>query len=319
LEKDDPVANQMTADSRTAMVELRPGRSARPLDWAVRGFVLVCGVFVVVSTVLVIAFLAKTGIRGIGEIGLGQLIGRVVWKPEADEYGGVPLIVGTLVSATGAIVLGGAPAVLLASWITDFAPKSWKAQLRRLMEITSAVPSVVYGWLALAYLVPVMERFAHQLYGEDAPVGGEGLASAALLLGVMIVPTVTILSLDALARVPQSLRDASAALGASPLQTAFRVVIPGAWRGLLVAVFFGFARATGETMAVQMVIGGARRLAPNVFAPTTTISTQIVMDMQNAMPGTESSDALYAMALVLLVISSGVVLVTRFVSGKRVA
>jgi phosphate transport system permease protein len=187
------------------------------------------------------------------------------------------------------------------------------------MEITSAVPSVVYGWLALAYLVPVMERFAHQLYGEDAPVGGEGLASAALLLGVMIVPTVTILSLDALARVPQSLRDASAALGASPLQTAFRVVIPGAWRGLLVAVFFGFARATGETMAVQMVIGGARRLAPNVFAPTTTISTQIVMDMQNAMPGTASSDALYAMALVLLVISSGVVLVTRFVSGQRVA
>jgi phosphate transport system permease protein len=201
--------------------------------------------------------------------------------------------------------------------VTDFAPKVMKTPFRRLFEITSAVPSVVYGWLALAYLVPAIERLAHRLYGEDAQVGGEGLLSAAILLGVMIVPTVTILSLDALARVPQSLRDASAALGASPLQTAFRVVMPGAWRGLLVAVFYGFARAAGETMAVQMVIGGARQLAPNVFAPTTTISTQIVMDMQNAMPGSPESDALYAMALVLLVLSSGVVLITRGLSSRR--
>jgi phosphate transport system permease protein len=135
----------------------------------------------------------------------------------------------------------------------------------------------------------------------------------------MIVPTVLVLSLDSLARVHSSLRDASAALGASPLQTAFRVVLPGAWRGLLVAVFFGLARAAGETMAVQMVIGGARMLASNLFAPTTTISTQIVMDMQNAMPGTPASDALYAMSLILLALSSGVVLVTRAISGQRVA
>jgi phosphate transport system permease protein len=309
----------MTAEPGTAVRELRAERSGRLTDGLVRLFVLVCGVFVVVSTALVIGFLARTGIKGIAEVGLGQLVGRVVWKPEAGLYGGVPLIVGTLVSASGAIVLGAAPAVLTASWVTDFAPKSARTTFRRIMEIASAVPSVVYGWLALAYLVPVMESVAHSLYGDEAQVGGEGLASAAVLLSVMIVPTVMVLSLDALARVPQSLRDASAALGASPLQTAFKVVLPGAWRGLLVAVFFGFARAAGETMAVQMVIGGARMLAANVFRPTTTISSQIVMDMQNAMPGTPQSDALYAMSLVLLVLSSGVVLVTRAVSGKRVA
>ena len=311
------MANQMTADSRAELGALRAQGGGRIVDALVRLFVLVCGVFVVVSTVLVIAFLAKTGIKGIREVGLAQIIGHVVWKPEAGLFGGVPLIVGTLISAAGAVVLGAAPAVFAAAWVTDFAPKSLKTPFRRLFEITSAVPSVVYGWLALSYLVPLMDRLAHRLYGDDAQVGGEGLASAAMLLGVMIVPTVTILSLDALARVPQSLRDASAALGASPLQTAFRVVIPGAWRGLLVAVFYGFARAAGETMAVQMVIGGARQLAPNAFAPTTTISTQIVMDMQNAMPGTPESDALYAMALVLLVLSSGVVLITRGLSARR--
>jgi phosphate transport system permease protein len=285
----------------------------------IRLFVLVCGVFVVVSTVVVIAFLARTGVKGLAEVGLGQLVLHAVWKPESNLYGGLPLILGTVFSATGAIFLGAVPAVLTALWIIEFAPKSFRIPFRRLMEVASALPSVVYGWLALAYLVPNMDGVAHALYGVDAPVSGEGLASSAVLLGVMIVPTVFILALDSLGRVNQSLRDASAALGASPLQTAFRVVLPGAWRGLLVAVFFGLARAAGETMAVQMVIGGARMLASNPFSPTTTISTQIVMDMQNAMPGTPASDALYAMSLVLLVLSSGVVLLTRAISGQRVA
>jgi phosphate transport system permease protein len=313
------VQSQMTADSRAIASELRTERGTRVGEGIIRLFVLVCGVFVVLSTVLVIAFLARTGIKGISEVGLVQLVGHAVWKPESNLYGGLPLIVGTVISASGAVVIGAAPAVLAALWIIEFAPVSFRKGFRRLMEVAAAVPSVVYGWLALAYLVPQIEGLAHGMYGADAPVGGEGLASASVLLGVMIVPTVLVLSLDSLSRVHSSLRDASAALGASPLQTAFRVVLPGAWRGLLVAVFFGLARAAGETMAVQMVIGGARMLASNLFSPTTTISTQIVMDMQNAMPGTPASDALYAMSLVLLVLSSGVVLVTRAISGQRVA
>jgi phosphate transport system permease protein len=130
----------------------------------------------------------------------------------------------------------------------------------------------------------------------------------------MIAPTVLLLSVDALSRVPHDLREASAALGASPWQTAFQVVMPYAWRGLLVAVFFGFARAAGETMAVQMVIGGARLIPPNLFRPTTTISAQIVMDMQNSTPGTPANDALFSMAVILLVVSVAVVLVTRTLS-----
>jgi phosphate transport system permease protein len=312
------MANQMMADSQIAAGELRAGRGIRVGEMLMRLFVLVCGVFVVLSTALVILFLARTGIKGIQEVGLVQLIAHAVWKPEADLYGGLPLIVGTVATATGAVLIGAAPAVLTALWIVEFAPRSFRTGFRRLMEVASAVPSVVYGWMALAYVVPKMETVAQALYGPDAGVGGEGLASASVLLGVMIVPTVFILSLDSLGRVHSSLRDASAALGASPLQTAFRVVLPGAWRGLLVAVFFGLARAAGETMAVQMVIGGARMLASTPFSPTTTISTQIVMDMQNAMPGTPASDALYAMSLVLLVLSSGVVLATRAISGQRV-
>jgi phosphate transport system permease protein len=126
-----------------------------------------------------------------------------------------------------------------------------------------------------------------------------------------------LLSLDALSRVPRDLREASAALGASPWQTAFNVSVPYGWRGVLVAVFYGFARAAGETMAVQMVIGGARRLPANLFSPTTTISAQIVMDMQEARPGTVQNDVLFSMALVLLVVSVIVVLITRTLARRQ--
>jgi phosphate transport system permease protein len=286
----------------------------------VRFLLTACGVFVVLTTVTMIGFLAHAGLRGMGAVGIWPLLTGRVWKPEADSYGGLALIIGTFASASGALVIGAVPAVLAAVWLTEFAPPSIKVVERRILEVASAIPSVVYGWLALVYLVPIVFAVAHAVRGSDAPVTGEGLASAAVLLGVMVAPTVLLLSLDSLSRVPRALRDASAALGASPWQTAFRVSVPYAWRGLLIAVFFGFARAAGETMAVQMVIGGARRLPRDfLFSPTTTISAQIVMDMQEARPGTPQNDVLFSMALVLLLVSVVVVLVTRLLGRQRLS
>jgi len=292
-------------------------RRARPLEGAVQLFIRGCGMFVLASTLLMFAFLGKAGIAGVRDVGLGQLLTDTLWKPEHELFGGVPLIFGTLVSALGALVVGALPAVLTAIWVSEFAPKMMRPAYRRLMEMSAAVPSVVFGWLALVHLVPVLERVAHAVYGESAGVGGEGLAASALLLGFMVAPTVFLLSLDSLSRVPKELRDASAALGASPWQTALSVVVPSSWRGLVVATFFGFARAAGETMAVQMVIGGARQLPSNAFTPTTTISTQIVMDMQNARPDTTASNVLFSMALLLLVVSTAVVLGTRLLTHER--
>lgn len=297
-------------------IELAPavgsGGGVRPKSrWFDTAFVAACGTIVVALALALLALLARTGIRGVAQTGLVPLVTGALWKPEAGLFGGVPLIVGTAATASGALLTGALPALLAAVWVTEFAPERVAIAYRRVLEIAAALPSVVYGWLALEHLVPAMDRVAHAIHPSIADVGGEGIASSAILLGVMIAPTVALLSLDALARAPGAMREASAALGASPWQTAFSVVVPFAWRGLLTAVFFGFARAAGETMAVQMVIGGARKLPETAFSPTTTISTQIVMDMQNARPGTPSSDALYAMALVLLVLSSAVVLATR--------
>jgi phosphate transport system permease protein len=266
-----------------------------------------------------LGFLARSGIRGAAEVGLAPLLSGTLWKPEQGLFGGLPLIVGTLVSAIGAVLTGAVPAVLTALWITEFAPPRVQMLYRRVMEIAAATPSVVFGWLALIYLVPLLEPVAHTIYGVDAPVGGEGLATSAILLGLMVAPTVTLLSVDALARVPREWRGASTALGASHWQTSFSVVLPSAWRGVIIAVFYGFARAAGETMAVQMVIGGARRLPETLFSPTTTISAQIVMDMQNARPNTPENDVLFSMALLLLALSMSVVLGTRFITRRGAA
>ncbi|HZU84276.1 MAG TPA: phosphate ABC transporter permease subunit PstC [Polyangiaceae bacterium] len=313
------MGNGIAAAAAPGSAERRRTASPRVGEAVVRALLLGCGVFVVTTTVAILGFLARTGVRGARVVGLWTLLTGEIWKPEADVYGGLPLIVGTFASATGAIVVGAVPAVLAAVWLTEFAHRSVRQGYRRVMEVASAIPSVVYGWLALVYLVPIMDRLAHAMRGPEAPVTGEGLAASAVLLAIMVAPTVLLLSLDALARVPQALRDASAAVGASPWQTAFRVSLPYAWRSVLVAVFFGFARAAGETMAVQMVIGGARRLPTDfLFSPTTTISAQIVMDMQEARPGTPQSDVLYSMALVLLVVSVAVVLITRALSRPGV-
>ncbi len=303
-----------------AMAEPSDGQSRfrRPPRYAIRDSIVQAllwgfSVFVVLATLTMLLFIARVGIKGIGTIGIVPLVTGTIWKPESAIFGGLPLIFGTLASAMGAVLVGALPAVLASLWVTELAPRSSRPVFRRIMEIASSIPSVVFGWMALVHLVPSVEKVAHFLHG-NLPVTGEGLASSGLLLGVMIAPTVFLLSLDALERAPSSLREASAALGASPWQTAFRVSMPHAWRGLLIAVFFGFARAAGETMAVQMVIGGARKMPLNAFSPTTTISTQIVMDMQNARPDTLESNVLFSMSLILLVISVAMVLATRFLS-----
>lgn len=316
-----PLSPTATAtDGRQQQQQRRGAARGRPHarlhDAAVRAAAIACGVVVVCATGALGAFLARAGLRGVREVGIGALVAGETWKPEAGAFGGRALVLGTAATALGALLAGALPALLAAVWLVELAPRGLRRGYRRVMEMAAAVPSVVYGWLALVHLVPAMASLARALYGADAEVGGEGLAASTVLLSIMIAPTVMLLASDALARVPFAHREASAALGASRLQTAFRVTMPSAWRGLVVAVFFGFARAAGETMAVQMVIGGARRVPDNPFQPTTTISTQIVMDMQNAAPDTPASDALFSMALVLLVVSVAVVLFTRALGAR---
>jgi phosphate transport system permease protein len=137
------MSNALIADSVAESPRPRLLGRSRPGEAVVRGALVACGWFVLATTIAMLGFLARTGLRGLGEVGLGALLTGDVWKPEAGSFGGFALIVGTFATALGAIALGAGPAVLAAVWLTEFAPESVRREYRRVMEIASAVPSVV--------------------------------------------------------------------------------------------------------------------------------------------------------------------------------
>lgn len=308
---------------------IRSGHRGRG-DALVKGSLAFAAFLVIAVAAGILWMIARAGLRGFAEAGFFASLFGLHWAPEASPpaFGFLPYLVNTLLSATGAVLLGAVPAVLAAVYLTELAPARIRRSFRAVMEVAAALPSVVYGYVALTYLAP---RLANPRLGCQ----GLGLASTSLVLAAMIAPTIALLALDGLERTPQELRDASSALGGSRWHTTWHAVFPTARSGLVVAVFFGFARAVGETMAVQMVAGNGRyaamaalrpagaRVAQNVcahlgplelFRPTSTISTRIVMDMPETQPGTPWNNVLFSMSLVLLLVSTLVVLITRRVS-----
>lgn len=191
----------------------------------------------------------------------------------------------TLLTAAGAVLLGAPPALLAAVQLHELTPRVARARAQRLFEAFAAVPGVVFGHLGVTLLGPWL--------------GGSRYATAVLALALMAVPTVLLLALDALGRIPDALREASLALGATPWQTAWRAVVPAARRGLLGAVLAGFARAAGETVAVAMIAAQGR---------PETLATRTLRGLGRETPW---SDAPPTMSLLLLALTTAVVLATR--------
>ena len=184
--------------------------------------------------------------------------------------------------------------------------------MRPALDLYVAIPSVVYGYIGLTLLVPFLRETFHVQTGF-------GVLSASLVLAIMILPTIISLSDDAIRAVPKPLEEASLALGATYWQTLYRVIVPAALPGILTAVVLAMARAVGETMAVQMLIGNTPLVAKSLFAPASTMTSNIVVEMGNTMFGSTWSNALFLMALVLLVLSLGMILIIRRLGERRIA
>jgi phosphate transport system permease protein len=178
------------------------------------------------------------------------------------------------------------------------------------IEILVGIPSVVYGWLGLTLLAPLIRHFTHSLTGF-------GLLTAGIVLSIMILPTVISLSEDALRAVHVSMKEGSMALGATRWQTIWSVLLPAARSGLTVAVILGIARAIGEALAVQMVIGNAAVIPKGLLAPTATLTTEIVTDMASAQEGTVLYHSLFSMAFLLLLIAMVLILAVRFALRRK--
>jgi phosphate transport system permease protein len=231
------------------------------------------------------------------------------WRPYADQadFGAAGVIVGSLVVVGIAIVLATPLSLGAALFLEQTDRQLGERLLRPVLEVFVGIPSVVYGWLGLTTLVPVI---------RDVRGGGTGqsILAAAVVLTIMILPTVTTLSADAIRNVPDTLAEASYALGATRWQTIWRAILPSARAGITTGVVLGVARALGEALAVAMVIGNIPRLPRGLLEPASTMTTVISADLASRALNPMLNNALFTLGLLLLLLSLAAIMVIRYVS-----
>lgn len=223
---------------------------------------------------LICVFLFANGIPAIREIGVPEfLLGRT-WKPGNDIYGIFPMIVGSVYVTGGALLLGVPIALLTAVYLAYFCPDGLYRLLKPAVELLAGIPSVVYGFFGIVVLVPFVRTISEPLDGK-----GNSIATASILLAIMILPTIIGVVEPALRSVPRRYYEGALALGATHERSVYTAVVPAAGSGILAGIVLGVGRAMGETMAVIMVAGNQARMPKGVFQGIRTLTGNIVIEM----------------------------------------
>ena len=257
----------------------------------VHGIFLLLGLITVGCVLLITVYLIISGIPAIRQIGLVPFLTGKVWSSTSAEpqYGILPFILTSIYGTAGAIVLGVPVGFLTAVYLSKVAPKKIRTVLEAAVSLLAGIPSVVYGLVGMLVLVPAIRRTFHL-------PDGASLFAAILVLAVMILPSIIKVSVTALEAVPREYEDASLALGATPIETYFRVSVPAAKSGIAAAVVLGVGRAIGEAMAVMMVSGNAPNM-PSIFESVRFLTTAVASEMSYS--GGLQRQALFSIALVL--------------------
>ena len=258
----------------------------------VHGIFLVLGLITVGFVLLITVYLIISGIPAIKEIGIVPFLFGKTWASTAadPQYGILPFILTSVYGTAGAILLGVPIGFLAAVYIAKLAPKGVKSVMQSAVSLLAGIPSVVYGLVGMIILVPAIRNIF------DIP-DGASLLAAIVVLAVMILPSIIKVSVTALEAVPKEYEDASLALGATPVETYFKVSVPAAKSGIAAAVVLGVGRAIGEAMAVMMVAGNVANM-PSLFQSVRFLTTGIASGMSYAPEGLQRQ-ALFSIALVL--------------------
>lgn len=243
------------------------------------------------AVALICIFLFANGVPAIAEIGLPEFLLGQKWKPSNQLFGILPFILGSIYVTAGSILIGVPMALLLAVFLVFYCPKRLYPALKAMVHLMAGIPSVVYGFFGLVVIVPAMNA----LTGKD----GSTMLTASLLLGIMILPTVTGVAESALQSVPQNYYEGALALGATRERSVFCTVFPAARSGILAGVVLGIGRSIGETMAVIMVAGNQTWMPRGLLKGVRTMTTNIVMEMGYA--ADLHREALIATGVVLFV------------------
>lgn len=247
----------------------------------------------IVSLVLIIVFMFSNGIPVMLEYGLDEFLFGTTWRPTATEprFGLLPMIMGSLYATIGAAALGVPIGILTALFMAEYCPKWLYKILKPAVSLMASIPSIVYGFFALQFLVPLVR--------DNFGGNGYSILTAMILLAVMILPTVIELSESALRAVPRTYYNSSVALGATHERTIFRVILPAASSGVLSSIVLGIGRAIGETMAVVLVAGNQPIVPDGFLKGIRTLTTNIVLEMSYA--SGDHRSALIATGVILFV------------------
>lgn len=301
----DPIREKILKPSK----ETRQDSVGKTLSYA--------SIFLIVGVVLAIfLFVASKGIATFtqNKASLVEFLTGSEWNPGANGpngrplVGALPMILGSFGVTLLAALFATPFAIGTALYMTELSSKRSQKFMQSVIELLVGIPSVVYGFIGLTVVVP----FVRDHFGGS----GYGILSGSFVLFVMVLPTITSMTVDSLRAVPKYYKSASLALGATEWQTIYRVLLRAALPGIMTAIVFGMARAFGEALAVQMVIGNATLLPESLLAPASTLTSVLTMGIGNTVMGTVSNNALWSLALVLLLMSLFFNIAVRFISRK---
>ncbi|MGM0215166.1 phosphate ABC transporter permease subunit PstC [Enterococcus sp. AZ109] len=303
--ENEEVKKALTTKSKRARIEQR-GRLISFICIALIVFVVGAIFYFVASKGLATFFVDKINV-------LDFLFGTT-WNPSAvgpdgqPMVGALPLIVGSFIVTFLSAIVATPFAIGAAVFMTEISPNKGQKFLQPVIELLVGIPSVVYGFIGLSVIVPMVRS----VFGGT----GFGILSGTFVLFVMILPTVTTMTVDTLKSVPRYYREASLALGGTRWQTIYKVVLRAAIPGILTAVVFGMARAFGEALAIQMVIGNAALMPTSLTTPASTLTSILTMGIGNTIMGTVENNVLWSLALILLFMSLVFNILIRYIGKK---
>lgn len=264
------------------------------------------------TTVGIILVLLSESIPFFREVSIVEFLTDTEWTPlfTTKRFGILPLISGTLLVTFISVIVAVPLGIIIAIFLSEYASPKFRKTVKPMLEILAAVPTVVYGFFALMTVTPLLQMIIPGLSGFNS-------LSAGIVMGIMIIPLVTSLSEDAMYAVPKSLREASFAMGASRLQTAFKVVVPAAFSGIVVSVILAVARAIGETMIVAIAAGQQPRLTFDPTVPIETITAYIVqVSSGDILHGSLEYKTIYAAGITLFVLTFSLNSLSFFIRRK---
>lgn len=267
-------------------------------EFFIEKLVLICGLASIFFVILIFLFLTKEGLSVFKSVTPGNFLFGKSWYPisEPAQLGILPLIFGSLLVTLGAAIISIPIGVACAVYIAEIAPLKIKEVLKAGIELLAAIPSVVLGFIGMVTLVPWVKSTFH------LPTGLTAL-SGSIILAFMAMPTIVSIAEDALYSVPKSYKEGAFALGATHWQTIYRVLLPAASSGIVAAVMLGIGRVIGETMAVMMITGNAAVIPQSILVPVRTLTATIAAEMGEAVVGSEHYFALFAIGIVLFIMS----------------